>query len=199
MHVPAVVIVNVAVAVIVDSISGYFLEVYPLVVDEVRVVEVATFDDTYHDFIAESGGTAGGDVPSQIGVDVGVVGVDVVPLVAEVRVVRNGAVFNVVVELRGDDCGVVFNRAFEVECVYGVGIEGDVPHGHPCAEVLNHLNARLNAAYIAKIEQKVIDAAVVAELDKQFAFNKWGFSVGELCLGCQRKHPSEKKEVKTFH
>ena len=83
------------------------MEVDPFVVDQVGVVEVASFNDAHHDFISESSGATGGDVPSQIGIDVGIVGIHVVPLVTEIGVVRNGTVLNVVVELHREHGRVV--------------------------------------------------------------------------------------------
>ena len=106
--VPTVVVVNVAVAVVVDAVVGDFCFVDPMVGCEVWVVEVGPFDDGNHNVIVLCGLSAGGDVPCFSGAYVSagrtacLTGIAVVPLRVEFRVIWNGfAHRNRVVVLHG--------------------------------------------------------------------------------------------------
>ena len=113
--VPTVVIVNIAVAVVVDAVVRNFSFVDPVVGREVGVVEVGPFDDGHHDVVVLGGLSAGGDVPRFGGAHVsagrssGLSGVAVVPLCVEFRVVRDGLA-------QGD-------RVVELHRLYAIGQE----------------------------------------------------------------------------
>ena len=101
--VPAVDIVDKTVAVIVHAVAIDLRAVGPVVANEVDVVVVgaSAFKHGHDDAVAVGGGPSRGDVPREVGVDVVVGRVDVVPLGPKLRIVGRGPVFYVVVELGG--------------------------------------------------------------------------------------------------
>ena len=100
-RVPAVDVVDETVPVVVHAVSSDLRAVRPVVGHEVDVVVVrpASFKNRHDNAVAVAGGPSRGDVPRQVGVDVVVGRVNVVPLGPKLRVVGRRPVLHVVVEL----------------------------------------------------------------------------------------------------
>ena len=100
-RIPTVVIVHKPVAVVVNTIARHFCSIDPMVVNQIDVVVVgaAALEDCDDNAVTIGGGATGRNVPSQVGIDVVVRPVHVVPLRSKLRVVGCGALFNVMVHL----------------------------------------------------------------------------------------------------
>ena len=86
-HVPAVVVVDKPIGVVVDAVVGNLCSVHPVVVDEVDVVVIgsAAFEDGHNNALAACRGAPRGDIPCKVRVDVVVSIFNVVPLAADLR------------------------------------------------------------------------------------------------------------------
>ena len=100
--VPTVVIIHKAILVVIDVVVGNLRRVHPVVANQIHVVVVgaSAFKHSNDNPGAVGRGASGGDVPSQVGIDVVVRVLDVVPLLTQRRVIGNSlALLNNMIEL----------------------------------------------------------------------------------------------------
>ena len=88
-NVPAVVIVHVAVVVVINAVVGHFPWIRPMVVDEICVAVIGTpsFENGHDDACTVASYTSGCHIPSEVRINVVIARLDVVPLLAKIRVV----------------------------------------------------------------------------------------------------------------
>ncbi len=194
VDVPTFVVIDVSVFIIINAIVGDFVFIHPFVVHQIGVVEVSSFNHTNHNFVASSSESSSSDVPSEIRINVFVVGLVVVPLVSVNRIV--GGSFSLLykmVELCQTNVVVHLHQAKKGVFVNGVGVEFKMPQVHGGTQLFDEFEFDVRITNGSKILKELVNLRVVFELNNQFSVGMFHLSQQiaaqhKSCKKCNNSH-----------